>query len=221
MKRTRQSHGATFKTQVVLAAGKGDKTLAELTQQFRVHPTGSWNVTSPTLSASGPMCPTCLKAGPAERSALCPPLSDHLCPFAPRGPVCGRTVKQFAIVTNRAGDGLTLIRWHWEKARTVEHTPHVLKNEWATAALPSGKFGANAGRFRPNSLTYNLLSALKRLALPGELSEVRPKRLRVLVFNTIGTVIHHARHTLLRLTMVAQQALLSLARSNILALDLA
>ena len=39
MKRTRRNHGATFKAQVALAAVKGDKTLAELAEQFRVHPT--------------------------------------------------------------------------------------------------------------------------------------------------------------------------------------
>lgn len=39
MKRTRRNHGATFKAQVVLAAVKGDKTLAELAEQFSVHPT--------------------------------------------------------------------------------------------------------------------------------------------------------------------------------------
>ncbi len=39
MKRTRRNHGATFKAQVALAAIKGDKTLAELAEQFRVHPT--------------------------------------------------------------------------------------------------------------------------------------------------------------------------------------
>jgi len=38
MKRTRRNHGATFKAQVALAAGKGDKTLAELAEQFQVHP---------------------------------------------------------------------------------------------------------------------------------------------------------------------------------------
>lgn len=131
----------------------------------------------------------------------------------------GSTVKHFAIVTNREGNGLTLIRWHREKAGTVEHAHHVLKNELAAAALPSGKFGANAAWFRLNILTYNLLSALKRVALPGDLSEARPKRLRFLVFNTVGKVIHHARRTLLRLTTAAQQALLALARSKILALS--
>jgi len=39
MKRTRRNHGATFKAQVALAAIKGDKTLAELADQFQVHPT--------------------------------------------------------------------------------------------------------------------------------------------------------------------------------------
>ncbi|MGZ8384203.1 MAG: IS3 family transposase [Nitrospira sp.] len=39
MKRTRRNHGAAFKAQVALAACKGDKTLAELTAQFGVHPT--------------------------------------------------------------------------------------------------------------------------------------------------------------------------------------
>jgi len=131
----------------------------------------------------------------------------------------GSTVKHFAIVTNREGDGLTLIRWHREKAGTVEHAHHVLKNELAAAALPSGKFGANAAWFRLNVLTYNLLSALKRLALPGDLSDARPKRLRFLVFNTVGKVVQHARRTLLRLTTAAQQALVALARSNILALS--
>jgi hypothetical protein len=132
----------------------------------------------------------------------------------------GSTVKHFAIVTNREGDGLTLIRWHREKAGTVEQAHHVLKNELAAAALPSGKFGANAAWFRLNTLTDNLLSALKRLALPGDLSEARPKRLRFLVFNTVGKVVQHARRTLLRLTTVAQQALVALARSHILALNL-
>jgi transposase len=39
MKRTRRNHGATFKAQVAFAAVKGDKTMAELAEQFSVHPT--------------------------------------------------------------------------------------------------------------------------------------------------------------------------------------
>jgi transposase len=39
MNRTRRNHGATFKAQVALAAIKGDKMVAELAEQFGVHPT--------------------------------------------------------------------------------------------------------------------------------------------------------------------------------------
>lgn len=39
MKRTRRNHGATFKAQIAFAAIKGDKTVAELAEQFSVHPT--------------------------------------------------------------------------------------------------------------------------------------------------------------------------------------
>ncbi|MCC6140730.1 MAG: hypothetical protein IT389_08960 [Nitrospira sp.] len=39
MKRARRNHGATFKAQGALAAVKGDKTLAELAEQFQAHPT--------------------------------------------------------------------------------------------------------------------------------------------------------------------------------------
>jgi transposase len=37
-KRTRRTHAPTFKAKVALAAIKGEKTLAELAQQYDVHP---------------------------------------------------------------------------------------------------------------------------------------------------------------------------------------
>ena len=37
-RRPRRNHSAAFKAKVALAALKGDKTLAELAQQFDVHP---------------------------------------------------------------------------------------------------------------------------------------------------------------------------------------
>jgi hypothetical protein len=114
----------------------------------------------------------------------------------------GTSVKHFAIVTNRndpeGGTGLDLIRWHRQKAGTIEHTHDVLMNELAGWCLPSQKFGANAAWLRLNVLAYNLLSAFKRVGLPEELHDVRPKRLRFLVLNTVGKVVRHARETLLR-----------------------
>jgi len=127
----------------------------------------------------------------------------------------GSSVHYFALATNRDGEGLALLQWHREKAGTVEHVHHVLKNELAAAALPSGKFGANAAWFRLNALTYNLLAALKRLTLPGDLRSARPKRLRFLLFNTVGKVISHARRTRLRLSGILQHALLVLVRGKI------
>ena len=127
----------------------------------------------------------------------------------------GSSERYFAVVTNRQGDGLTLLQWHRQKAGTVEHAHHVLKTELAAGALPSGKFGANAAWFRLNALTYNLVSALKRLTLPGDLWTARPKRLRFLLFNTVGRVVSHARRTLLRLSGALQHALLVRVRGKI------
>jgi hypothetical protein len=46
---------------------------------------------------------------------------------------------------------------------------------------------------------YNLLSAFKRVALPLELHDARPKRLRFVLLNGIGKVVRQARETVLRL----------------------
>ena len=123
----------------------------------------------------------------------------------------GSSVKHFAIVTNRndpdGGSGLDLIRWQRQKAGTIEHTHDVLMNELAGWCLPSQKFGANAAWLRMNVLLYNLLSAFKRVGLPEEMHDARPKRLRFLVLNTVGKVVRHARETLLRLADAVARAL--------------
>lgn len=89
---------------------------------------------------------------------------------------------------------------HREKAGTIESTHAVIKNELAGGVLPYGRFGANAAWFRLAVLTFNVLTALKRLALPAELLTAGPKQLRFLIFNTPGKLVHHARRTILRLT---------------------
>jgi len=106
----------------------------------------------------------------------------------------GSEHKYFAVVTNMwKQDARRLLEWHREKAGSIEAAHDVLKNELAARVLPCGRFGANAAWFRLAVITYNALTALKRLALPPELLTARPKRLRFLIFNTAGRVIHHAR----------------------------
>lgn len=127
----------------------------------------------------------------------------------------GSDRRHFCIVTNRQGDGLELIRWHRGKAGTIEHTHDVLTNELAAEALPSQKFGANAAWVRLNVIAYNLLSALKRTALPEEFRTARPKRLRFVLFNTIGRIVRHARETLLRLSSTLARTLFDTVRTKI------
>jgi hypothetical protein len=124
----------------------------------------------------------------------------------------GSDRRHFCIATNRSGDGLALIRWHRGKAGTIEHVHHVLTNELAAEALPSQNFGANAAWLRLNALLYNLLSLLKQIGLPPELHRARPKRLRFLIFNTVGRVIRHGRETLLRLNCAFRRHLFDTLR---------
>ena len=130
----------------------------------------------------------------------------------------GNRVRHFCIVTNRSdpegGCGLDLIRWHRQKAGTIEHAHDVLMNELAGAALPSQKFGANAAWLRLNVILYNLLSAYKRVGLPEELHTARPKRLRFLLLNTVGKVVRHARETLLRCAKQIARALAAPPRTR-------
>jgi Transposase DDE domain group 1 len=65
--------------------------------------------------------------------------------------------------------------------------------------LPSKYFVANAAWLRLAVMAHNVLTALKRLALPAELVTARPKRLRFLIFNVPGKLVHHARRLILRL----------------------
>lgn len=53
MKRTRWNHGATCQAQVALAAGKGDKTLAEWAEHFCVPPTLSTEWQQQPLARAG------------------------------------------------------------------------------------------------------------------------------------------------------------------------
>lgn len=118
----------------------------------------------------------------------------------------GSAVKHFAVLSNIwEWEPTRLLEWHREKAGTIEAVHNILKNDLAAGVLPSGRFGANAAWLRLAVLTHNLLTALKRLALPPELLSARPKRLRFLFFHTAGRIVRHARKMLLRLAMTTQR----------------
>lgn len=113
----------------------------------------------------------------------------------------GETVKYFAVRTNLWDwKPKRLLEWHREKAGSIEAAHAVLKNELAGGVQPCARFGANAAWLRLAVLSFNVLTAMKRLALPAELLKARPKRLRFLIFHTPGKLVRHARQTLLRLT---------------------
>jgi hypothetical protein len=133
----------------------------------------------------------------------------------------GYDTKYLAVVTNRRGALAELVRWHWQKAGTIELVHDVTKNELGAAVPPCGRFGANAAWYRLSLLTYNVLSALKSLALPAHLSAARPKRLRFAVFTLAGRILTHAGRLVLRISEEAERlAGLVVARTRLGALRL-
>ena len=118
----------------------------------------------------------------------------------------GPAIRHFAILSNIwEWSAQRLMQWHREKAGTIEAVHDVVKNELAAGVLPCKYFGANAAWLRLAVMAHNLLTAMKRLALPAELLTARPKRLRFLIFHTAGRVVHHARSLVLRLARSAKE----------------
>jgi hypothetical protein len=92
-----------------------------------------------------------------------------------------------AVLTNQEKiDGGRLLNWHREKAGTVEHTHDEVKNELGGGHVPSQRFGVNSAWFKMALLTYNLVSAIKGLALEGEERTARMKRFRLLLIHVAG-----------------------------------
>jgi hypothetical protein len=150
------------------------------------------------------------------------PLQREL--FAERGP------KYLAVVTNRReledaaaprGDEMNaadLMRWHWEKAGTIEHVHRSMKDELGAGVLPSQRFGANAAWFRINAITYNLLTLLKRRALPARFRLARPKRLRYEIFNAPARLLVHQGQLIANVSASGERTEeLVLARQRLLA----
>jgi hypothetical protein len=118
----------------------------------------------------------------------------------------GATAKHFAVATNEWDwNSRKLLEWHREKAGSIEALHHVLKNELAAGVMPCGRFGANAAWLRFAVLTHNVLTALKRIALPEPWLRARPKRLRFQIFCSPGKLVHHARQVLLKVGRLREQ----------------
>lgn len=118
----------------------------------------------------------------------------------------GSRIKHFAVMTNIWDwPAAKLIQWHRQKAGTIEVVHAVVKNELAGGVMPCGRFGANAAWLRLAVISHNVMTALKRLALPPELLSARPKRLRFLIFHTAGRLVHHARRIYLRLATTGER----------------
>jgi hypothetical protein len=127
------------------------------------------------------------------------PLQSDL--FEERGP------KYLAIVSNRTEmDIAALVRWHWLKAGTIEHVHRVLKDELGAGVMPSSRFGANAAWFRINALTFNVLTTLKRRALPDRYRTARPKRLRFEIFTVPARLVVHQSRVSVRASLSEPRA---------------
>lgn len=118
----------------------------------------------------------------------------------------GSEVKHFAVASNQWDwDAVRLLEWQREKAGTIEALHDVLKNELAAGVMPCGRLGANAAWLRLAIMTHNVLTALKRLAMPEKWLTARPKRMRFQIFCSPGKLVAHARKTWLRVRRLKEQ----------------
>jgi hypothetical protein len=115
-------------------------------------------------------------------------------------------VKYLAVVSNRRDmQAADLLSWHWQKAGTIEHVHDIIKNDLGGATPPCGRFGANAAWFRFARLTYNVLSAMKQLALPPSMETARPKKLRFSLFSLAARITSHAGSLVMKIGRSAEQ----------------
>lgn len=109
--------------------------------------------------------------------------------------------RHLAVVSNRAELSTDeLVRWYFGKAGTIEHVHRTFKDELGAGVLPSQQFGANAAWFRINALVYNLLTLLRRHALPERYRRARPKRLRYELFTLPARIVEHQRQLTVRIS---------------------
>lgn len=118
-----------------------------------------------------------------------------------------RPRRHLAVVSNRNElSSEEIVRWYFGKAGTIEHVHRTFKDELGAGVLPSQRFGANAAWFRINALVYNLLTLLRRHALPERFRRARPKRLRYEVFTQPGRLVAHQRQLTVRISASPERA---------------
>ena len=209
--------------QYLVGEGIGFTISADLTQELRTGcqavPEGDWVELETRARERVDLAELAFTPGDWPKSAA--PLRYLAVRFTPRqAELFEGTPKYLAIVSNRAGVAAgPLVRWHWEKAGTIEHVHRVMKDELGAGVMPSGRFGANAAWFRINALTFNVLTVLKRRALPARLREARPKRLRFELFTLPGKLRVHQSRLAVRTSLgAARLEEIGEARSHLLAL---
>ena len=116
----------------------------------------------------------------------------------------GNAYRYYAVVTNNwEWDGERLLRWHREKCGTIEKVFDVLKNDLGAGVMPCGRFYANAAWWRLNCIAYNVISVMKRKALPLAWHAYRMKALRFFLIGVAGRVVRTGRQVFLRFSGMA------------------
>jgi len=102
-----------------------------------------------------------------------------------------------AIVSNREEAVTELVPEHLQRA-TAENFIRETKYGLSLDRFPCGEFHANWAYLTIGMLAYNLVSWIKRLALPGLHKKKLLKRLRYRFFNVAARVVHHGRYRILK-----------------------
>jgi hypothetical protein len=108
--------------------------------------------------------------------------------------------KLHGLVTNRDLAGDKLISWSRERCGKGEEMHSIMKSDLAGGQFPSAQFGANAAWWQIMILAFNLISLMKRLALPESWGSKRLKALRFGLINQAGRVVQHSRQLFIRLS---------------------
>ncbi len=98
----------------------------------------------------------------------------------------------YAVITNLDWAGDRLLKWHREKAGTVEHVHDEVKNGLGGGHMPSQHFAVNAAWFKLALLAYNLASAIKGLCFGPEERTARFKRYRLMTVQLAGRMSRFA-----------------------------